>query len=408
MDLRREALLAGLGLIFVFSVSCTGTVTSNQAGIDDRGRVLPVCYQDNADTECALCVDDTDCDEGDYCGPFARCMSPCSSTPTDSCVGGTVCKAGRCVFDEGPGCGEVEVNLTAVIPDVLLLLDRSGSMILYEFDGVLRWDAVRYALTDPDDGVVTALENTVRFSAVSYNSDDGFGPDNDRVCPILTPLPVSRPAFGMRNSIDQLFNTRPESGYVDTPTGESVAEVSSIMAAWRPLPGQKNQRKILVLATDGFPDTCASPDGHDDAAKVMSERAIQQAYASGITTYVLSVGRSIAESHLSRMANAGVGKPLSPPSAPFFVGNSTQELIEAFQEILGKARDCSFAVDGDVNLDRASTGRVILNSRELTWNVDWRMRNASTLQLLGDACQAFLSEEEVALSATFPCGVVIK
>ena len=51
--------------------------------------------------------------------------------------------------------------------------------------------------------------------------------------------------------------------------------------------------RILVLVTDGEPDTCADPDSHGQPARDRSESAVQDAFDDDIQTFVLSVGDAI-------------------------------------------------------------------------------------------------------------------
>ena len=125
---------------------------------------------------------------------------------------------------------------------------------------------------------------------------------------------------------------------------------------------------------------------------------------------VLSVGRDVSEPHLQDLANAGAGFPLDgPDDAPFYVADDPAALLASFDEIVQGARGCVFALDGEVEpIEYASYGSVKLNGQDLPWDDPdgWRLLDASTLELLGAACETFLNSEEVSLDATFPCGAI--
>src|SRR5690606_17106438 len=113
----------------------------------------------------------------------------------------------------GGACIDVEVTPTPVIPNVVLLIDRSLSMTgesgyaarvqdaidageyePSECEGAVpggpfnsedaefwRWNVVRTVLFNPTDGVVTELGNSVRFGLTTYSND----PSRYAECPTL-------------------------------------------------------------------------------------------------------------------------------------------------------------------------------------------------------------------------------
>ena len=143
----------------------------------------------------------------------------------------------------------------------MLLIDQSGSMDACfgncgdgdSSNDISRWQAVRDALTDPTDGVVTKLQSQVRFAASLYTSNNG-GP----TCPVITyAADSSDPALNKRDDIDTLLGN---SIVDDTPTGDSIDAVRTVMKDWTPDPNLPHGGKVMVVATDGFPDSCEYPD----------------------------------------------------------------------------------------------------------------------------------------------------
>jgi hypothetical protein len=344
--------------------------------------------------ECELeCVDDPDCPDRFHCGPGGTCTAECSAYD-GQCGSGQICDLdGRC--DTEPdienGCGSLDVALTPVEPTVILLVDRSGSMT-EGFGGSDRWNAVKEALTDPADGVVAQLESQVTFGATLYNSEGG---DAGGTCPILHSEP---PARGTAAGIRALFEAHDPDR--DTPTAESVAAVAASFPA-------SDDPRIIVLATDGNPDNCDDPDAHDQGSQTGSETAVESAYAGGIETHVLSVGSDATASHLQRVANAGRGLPLDSGNAPFYVANDSQELVDAFGEIVRGVRGCQLAIDGLIDPDLAPGGIVIFNGTELKFGTEWRLLDDQTIELIGAACDALLEADQIAVKAVFPCPIEV-
>lgn len=382
---------------------------------DERGRCAqvqdpPPCQGSDPPATCGeACQSDADCFPDAYCGADGVCTADCSATG-DQCDQGMVCtSAGRCIKTGGPDCPDVTIDLKPVIPQVMILIDQSGSMT--EAFGQVggqnmnRWEAVRYALTDAQMGAVTKLQSSVLFAATLYHSKGGF---QGGTCPILTQSSgTGVPKLNNRQAIDSLLaNNDP---IQDTPTAESIDAVVKEMKAWTGSgPDVQPGPKVLVLATDGDPDNCNDPNAHDATSQKMSETAVQDAFKAGIQTYALSVGSDVSEAHLARVANAGLGKPLDPPSAPFFRGNNPAELVAAFDEIIRGVRECLFTLDQAVEPQYAKAGKVTLNGSALTWGTDWELKDPKTLELKGKACQTFIDSDVVQLEATFPCGAVIE
>jgi hypothetical protein len=270
-------------------------------------------------------------------------------------------------------------------------------------------DAVREALLDPNDGIVVTLQSQVRFGATLYTSDDG---NQNPPCPTLTAV---APGLDNFNDIAQAIadDLQVDNLGEDTPTGESLEAVAASFP-----PPQGNDRRIILLATDGLPDTCAVPDPQDlpdpddrgpaqELANQRSEEAAKRVFDEyGIEVYVLSVGEDATLSHLERVANAGVGKPFDDPDQePVYVANNKEELIAAFNSIIGGTRECSFTLNGKVTDPTGAT--VTLDGEELDYGVDWDLVGASTLRLLGESCDKYLNNSAAELEAEFECDSIV-
>ncbi len=290
----------------------------------------------------------------------------------------------------------VSVNLDPIIPSVILLIDQSGSMD-DPFGSTTRWQAMRDALVDPAQGVVARLSTKVVFGMTLYTSHSG---DAGGTCPILQRSPPALDNYADIYTL--LWSNEPDH---DTPTGNAV---EAVLEDFPPTaPDSPASPRILVLVTDGEPDTCADPDSHGQPARDLSESAVQAAYSENIQTFVLSVGDAIAQSHLQRLANAGVGEPLDSGTAPYYVANDPTDLVDAFDDIIDGQRSCEFLLNGVVNLAEAAGAEVDLNGQSLVYGVDWRMVDNRTMELLGTACDTFLSELSVTFDAQFPCDAIV-
>jgi hypothetical protein len=296
-------------------------------------------------------------------------------------------------------CAEANVEFELDIPTVILLIDQSGTME-EQFGDTSRWNAVYQALFDPNTGVVAALESDIRFGMQLYTSTDQDAADGN--CPILTGVAPAMNNYATMNSVFE--NTSPVE---DTPTGESIDQVVEMLLA-DPEPG----RKIILLATDGLPDSCAIPDPRNQAesneTEALAIQAAQNAYANNIPVFVISVGDDVGAAHLSQLANAGQGFDVDDPNgATYYVADQPADLEAAFGEIISGVRNCVLALEGEVEEDLADSCTVTADNVALEFNSEngWRLNNTSEIEVVGATCEGILNGSISSLSVTCPCGV---
>jgi hypothetical protein len=362
--------------------------------------------------KCGLsCDTGDDCPSGMYCHDDGGCFAEC--TPSgNQCSPGDQCDVdGRCVtgFLTGPGsgsggstgsgCGNVVVNFDPQTPTVVLLVDQSGSMTA-DFNGQPRWDVVYDVLMDPNDGVVQQLESVVRFGLVLYTYDE-----NQNTCPQL--VEVMPPALNNFGTIDATY--APAQPEENTPTGESLAQVAADLNAFSE-PGPQ----LIILATDGEPDTCAEPNPQNGQPEAIA--AAQGAFANGIQTVVIAVGGQVSQTHQQDMANAGKGLPVpaadpcNDPAtcAPTYEPTSKQDMIDAFLNIVNGVRTCVFTLDGQVVDGKECDGVVTISGDPVPCNDPdgYRLNGPSVIEFLGASCDRIENDDDPQISASFPCDAI--
>jgi hypothetical protein len=384
-------LMTTLGASFALATGCTG----------ELGRADDPC----AGEACGACNSDADCPAGAHCAG-GQCRVEC--TTAGDCGDGMSCDAdGSCQLDFAPGteepssssqgegesCADVAITFEPVVPNVVLLIDQSGSMTS-SYPGGSRWDVLYGALMDPVQGVVKNLEDQVRFGLALFTSFDG---DAGGTCPVISEVTLS---LGNHAAIDGMYAAQsPED---ETPTGESLAVVADQLAAL-----QDDGPKIIILATDGEPDTCAQPNPQNGQGVAIAAAA--QAYQKGVETFVLAVGDDVGQSHLQDMANAGAGMVVGgPQNAPFYMPQNEADLVDAFHAIIDGKRSCVLTLNGEVDPDQAGQGKVYLDGELLTYeDADgWTLNSATEVELLGEACDTIKTGEHE-VSGSFPCEAVV-
>jgi hypothetical protein len=336
----------------------------------------------------AHCTANEGCSEDATCNVSGRCIPNMGTGGTGNTGGGNACQS-------------VTITPTRSIPNVMFLVDQSGSMTAGFGGGDDRWEAAHGAIT----GIVASLDSVVRFGLTTYTSDNG---NVNPPCPRL-PTQVD---FALGNSTD-IGNSSiyppsyPSSDGADTPTGDSIDALMSII---QNAPPPADGPTIIVVATDGLPDTCEEANPQNGQAEAVA--AATGAHAAGVDVFILSVGDEVGASHLQDMANVGVGlaENGSEGDAPYWVGNNPQELEDAFTEIIGASISCDIQMDKrfDDEVKACEEGDVRLNGVPLSCPSEWRVKPGAddVIELVGAACTTFKTEAST-FSATFPCGAII-
>lgn len=407
------------------------------------------------------CQGEGDCKDGLACSErFKRCSLTCDPNDSEACPGKTPCRAdGTCPTDRdidlglggangGPdpsgeggasSCIDVKVDWNPQTPTVMLLIDRSGSMNAGDGFGAAvkeavdagtytlgdceehndwRWNVVRDVLLNPSKGIVKPLEERVRFGLALYSSQDGqvvAGKPNE-IDPDKCPELITTTDIALGNADAMLEQFKCDDIYDDTPTGESLIAAAKMLVDFME-PGPK----IIVLATDGEPDSCECPDFNDNDQPVPAKCKMPampgmlsvpdqikadvvdtaQSIHDGdeITIHVINVSTPSnmgLQKHLADVAKAGGGN--------VYPGFSPGDLSTAFDEIIDGVRSCKIDLDGEIAKGKEATGTITLDGEKLELDGDdgWKVNSSSQIELLGEACET-IKRGKHDLDIKFPC-----
>jgi hypothetical protein len=350
---------------------------------------------------------DATCPSGFHCAAAGKCDTLCTPTGNEcgngySCTTDGFCQSAGDGDDQSPidaNCPAIHFTPMKTTPTVQLLLDFSGSMSS-GYGNTTRYVALKNSLVDPTNGVVSKLQGSVVFGATGYTGVNGNCPE------LLQTTTGLRKLNNLAEITDLLNRGKPLD---NTPT---AASIDSVRADFATHPPDAGSPPIIVLATDGLPDTCTDPDSKDQPGdNALTVKAAQDAYTAGIKLFFLFVGDATqAGTHPQQMANAGVGKDPVTGTAPFYAANNPAELSAAFNTIIGGVLSCDLKLTGGtVDPGGAqSSGVVTLNSTMLTYGTDWTIDNDGvTLHILGTACDTLKSAANPTVDAAFSCGSVI-
>jgi hypothetical protein len=332
------------------------------------------------------------------------------------------------------------------------LVDTSGSMFQQPAPF---WTPLYNALMDPTAGVVKQLQGTTRFGFTSFT---GMG--TGAMCPILQKVPYALNNFDAINAVYGAILAKYNGQKWETPTHAAVDAAAADLAAFTPVPAGP---KFILLVTDGSPDTCWAND--PQCGQDASIKAVQDAYAKGINTYVLGIGDILdpaadgcsagrcGKDYLQDIANAGTGLPVEPVSdanyaysscvvnsptkalvatyaatgsggkAPYYTvsGSGTASdvtpLVTAVKQALTQTRSCTFAMTATLPTGmttgvkittNAEKGKFSYNGAPLTYNDPngWTLNADQTgITLSGSVCDSWKTAGGM-LTGSFPCEVM--
>lgn len=294
---------------------------------------------------------------------------------------------------DGPNCGLVKFTLERVPPDVLIVLDKSGSMrdLAKGLLGCIfgqcnsKWTDMKEALRS----TVIATEATIDWGVKLFPTDDACGVADQVAAPV-----APRNAAAVNAAIA-----------AQTPSGLTPTRFA-IEGAGRYLMGLTSPNpRFIVLATDGLPN-CGGPeqDEADDAATIM---AVANITAAGIPVFVIGVGTlGDGDATLSAMAQAG-GKPRAATPAYYPVTTSA-DLSAALSVIGGQIVSCTLPIrqpPDPSNIAVDADGNRVPHSATDGWEYGAGM---TTIQLHGSWCTSYQNGTIKDVQTVFGCpGVVI-
>jgi len=261
-------------------------------------------------------------------------------------TGGTVV-SGRGGFDftgtgggGGRTCGLQEFDVERKPAEILLLLDRSKSMIEdTTSDGVtLKWDAVLPALKK----VIMDTDALVSWGLKTFPEGTGSAcvagsVTNNAVVPIA-PMNAAAVVGALNDPANAA--TKPQGN--GTPTGDAVTAAFNYLRTLT-----STNPKYILLATDGAP-SCAGTSEGGDAARTYAYTHVMAAASASPPIYTFVVGVATNSSSetttLNMLADAG-GRPRAGLLTHFYLGNSTTELTAALAQITGQAATCTFPLN---------------------------------------------------------------
>jgi hypothetical protein len=296
-------------------------------------------------------------------------------------------------------CGIKRINLERHPADLLLVLDRSGSMAqtIVPVGGtvpVKKWDEVTSAL----DVTLMRTQGLVNWGLHLFP-----------VGPICNVPDVATVAVAPKNHTPVMAAIRGNQPYIDggaTPTQAAIRKATAIMQQ-----RQTMNPRYLVLATDGLPNCAAGMGGSDMATdRAGTTAAITEAAAAGMPTFVIGIATpGEADAVLNEMADAG-GRPRMDPTTHYYPVASKDQLIDALTTIAGQVASCTFPLDplppvpSNVAVELNGTRLMRDDTRANGWTY---APDGKSIVLVGAACQRLMDGTATDVQILYGCPDVV-
>lgn len=332
----------------------------------------------------------------------------------------------------GKYCQDFAVDFTPQTPTVFVLVDQSGS--IYDLN---QWIPLRDAVLP----VIQELQADVRIGFGSYTGTQAM-------CTGVNALGTT--ALNNYDAIAAFYNALPTTnlGGQETPTALAIEQASKILLDDPEAIGAK---AILWVTGDDDSDFCDNPDpacGNDAAIAAM-----QIAFAKGVSTFPLVLDSATSSpfsfpAWLDYWAQAGLGESPNWPSAidpngpirncsnqplvalrtangraanetagrysaeggtaTAFVNADASAIAEQLRSRISGLKSCVFDLTGtDVKLKESGVNGDIKVNDVLIPREEWT-NTATSLTLLGAACETWKDPNVTQFFAGFPCEAFVK
>lgn len=344
------------------------------------------------------CGANEDCAEDQTCGAAsAKCLNDSQCFVEGDCADGGTCREELelCVIDRS--CGSMQVDAGRVPPNLLIVMDRSGSMSK-DLDDAPRWDLAKKAVST----VLEAYNESIRFGVATYSACLPGGCSAGQVTvPIgdsqgaavqefLTPRVGRGSSDGQQMDGDEILYLC-DSKNAETSTGKTL-----LSFVGEPSLQDPERPNAILLLTDGAENYQCRTSGVDDGP---SAAAALLAQDIPVKTYVVGLSDDVTTEEIQLIAEAG-------GTDVFIHANDQEALTAAFADIAKSVVSCELALGSEppdlsklfVFFDESD--QTVPRSDPNGWKYD---AERQVITFVGDACTRVKSGEVQDIQVVYGC-----
>ncbi len=356
---------------------------------------------------------------------------------------------------------EVPISGTQSVPYVMLLVDKSGSMLdpancpagtvckgcgdsFNTYDPTsktpCKWNDLKKALVSPDPKAPGFLVGAKSLGNYGLAVFPGGVPTGDNCTQGQVLVELDPNSDNVDKVTAELNKVAPHGGTPTSATLQLLAHSKHLSAA------EPGRQRLVMILTDGEPNCSTSPENQqrcqscnssgkcsgpnacnptigsttscdttgallgaaclDDTGLLSSVTALRNL---GVNSVIIWFGSStsmpLASALLDQAAQAG-GLPRTSGGTKYYQAANASELMQLLVTVTKTIQTCTFSLDPapadptylEVALADSSNGN---SEQVLVQGKDWQMQDASTVQIIGDACNALQNAPSDTLHVVF-------
>ena len=376
------------------TVTVTGTTTGTMSTTETTTATTTNSSESESDTDTATtgpeCVDDAGCSEG------FKCID------------------GACEFDPSD-CGEAVIQIPITTPNVMLVLDKSGSMVTNSWDGdadpntpdVTRW----FSLYNVVEFIAASFNDSMNLGMVLYPSKKAQSVYDPPACLVeATPDVPTAPTNG-----PTILATMPPEGAGSGQIAGGTPTRAGLITGLTHLQGLNDGLpQYVILVTDGAANCSLEAADNTERFEVYDTAlagVVSDAFTNGIPVFVVGIDIKNEVSpasqdgnpdstntfeELNALAIAG-GVPKNDPNEQFYNAQNQIELQDALTAISQQVLSCIIDLDPppvypdfvEVKVDEMNYGKMQVTDCDT--EDGWMFSNPekSQITLCGAACTQF-------------------
>ena len=295
-------------------------------------------------------------------------------------------------------CGQTNVSIATLPPDILIVQVMSGSMAddasgnMCSTNGCSKWSQVTTAI----ENVVMTTQANVNWGLKFFANNSSCGINAGAAVPI---------AANNYSAIQMSFSKTSTGG--STPTETALDSATAYMQTLT-----DSNPKFLLLATDGLPNCQPGNSSTSADDSPGAEAAVTRAAMAGFPTFVVGIATAsdaMATMTLNTMAVNG-GYAQTGAATSYYSITDTASLEAALNKIVGIVASCTMPLNGaptnftNVAVSVQTSSGAIAVPQDTTQTNGWDyVNNKTSVQFFGPACDSLKSGAYQNVQFIFAC-----